>query len=36
MLGRVFEPRLSADQRDAGYARWNRAVEAVRLFGSGG
>lgn len=31
----VFEPRLSADARDAGYVRWNRAVEAVRLFGTG-
>lgn len=31
----VFEPRLSADERDTGYACWSRAVEAVRLFGAG-
>ncbi len=31
----VFEPRLSADERDAGYARWQRAVETVRAWGSG-
>ncbi len=26
----TFEPRLSADQRDAGYARWQRAVERAQ------
>ena len=31
----VFEPRLSADQRKAGYARWQRAVDSVRAWGSG-
>ncbi|MFN8483447.1 MAG: FGGY family carbohydrate kinase [Anaerolineae bacterium] len=31
----VFEPRLSADERDAGYARWQRAVDTVRGWGSG-
>ncbi|MFN8473123.1 MAG: FGGY family carbohydrate kinase [Anaerolineae bacterium] len=31
----VFEPRLSADERDAGYARWQRAVETVRSWGNG-
>jgi glycerol kinase len=30
-----FEPRLSNSQRDAQYARWQQAVEAVRQFGSG-
>jgi glycerol kinase len=30
-----FEPRLSDSQRDAQYARWQQAVEAVRQFGSG-
>lgn len=28
----VFEPRLSADRREAGYARWQRAVEIVRAW----
>ncbi len=28
----VFEPRLSADQRDAGYARWQRAVERAQRW----
>lgn len=28
-----FEPRLSADQREAGYARWQRAVQHVREMG---
>ncbi len=28
-----FEPRLSQDQRDAGYARWQRAVQHVRKLG---
>ncbi len=28
-----FEPRLSDDQRDASYARWQQAVAAVRQFG---
>lgn len=28
----VFEPRLSADERDAGYARWQRAVERARRW----
>jgi glycerol kinase len=27
--GAVFEPRLSADQREAGYAEWNRAIHTV-------
>ena len=31
----VFEPRLSTDQREAGYARWRRAVAAVRAWGQG-
>jgi glycerol kinase len=26
----VFEPRASTDERDAGYARWQRAVERAR------
>ncbi len=26
----VFEPRLSADERDSGYARWQQAVERAR------
>ncbi len=26
----TFEPRLSSEQRDAGYARWQRAVERAR------
>jgi glycerol kinase len=29
----LFEPRLSIDQRDAGYARWQRAVQHVRELG---
>jgi glycerol kinase len=29
----LFEPRLSQDQRDTGYARWNKAVELVREHG---
>jgi glycerol kinase len=29
-----YEPRLSNDQRDVLYGRWQQAVEAVRLFGS--
>lgn len=28
----VFEPRLAADARDAGYARWQRAVERTRRW----
>jgi len=28
----VFEPRLSADQRDAGYAAWQRAVRTVQTW----
>jgi glycerol kinase len=32
----TFEPRLSADARDAGFERWHRAVESVRRFGTGG
>jgi glycerol kinase len=28
----IFEPRLPADQRDAGYARWQRAVERVQRW----
>jgi len=31
----VFEPRLSADQREANYARWKRAVACVRSWGQG-
>jgi glycerol kinase len=31
----VFEPRLSTDQRETGYARWRRAVDAVRAWGQG-
>ena len=30
-----FEPRLSGDQRDAQYARWQQAVAVVQQFGSG-
>jgi len=30
-----FEPRLSADQRQANYARWKRAVDCVRTWGKG-
>ena len=26
----IFEPRLSADQRDASYTYWQRAVERAR------
>lgn len=33
--GAWFEPRLPADQRETGYARWQRAVEWVRAWGSG-
>jgi hypothetical protein len=29
----IFEPRLSTDQREAGYARWQRAVQHVRELG---
>ena len=29
----VFEPRLSADQREAAYVRWQRAVQHVRDIG---
>ena len=29
----VFEPRLSADERDARYAGWQRAVAVVRAWG---
>jgi glycerol kinase len=29
----VFEPRLSVDQREAAYARWQRAVQHVRDIG---
>jgi glycerol kinase len=32
----TFEPRLSADARDAGFERWHRAVESVRRYGTGG
>ena len=28
-LGRQFTPQMEADVRDAAYARWKRAVEAV-------
>lgn len=28
----VFEPRLSADRRDAGYAEWQRAVRTVQTW----
>jgi glycerol kinase len=28
----VFEPRLSADQRDAGYAAWQRAIVTVKSW----
>ncbi|HET90918.1 MAG TPA: carbohydrate kinase, partial [Chloroflexi bacterium] len=31
----TFEPRLSADERDARYARWQRAVACVRAWGRG-
>ena len=31
----AFEPRLSADEREAGYDRWARAVAAVRAYGTG-
>jgi glycerol kinase len=31
----LFEPRLSTDQREAGYARWKRAVDCVRTWGQG-
>lgn len=30
---KFFEPHLSSDQRDAGYARWQRAVQHVREMG---
>ncbi len=30
----VFEPRLNADARDSGYARWQKAVRTVRQWGS--
>lgn len=30
---KYFEPHLSSDQRDAGYARWQRAVQYVREIG---
>ena len=29
----LFEPRLSADQREASYAHWKRAVDCVRTWG---
>jgi glycerol kinase len=29
----LFEPRLSADQRDRDYARWQQAVRHVRELG---
>ena len=32
----VFEPRLSADQRDAGYADWRRAVRTVQAWAHAG
>jgi glycerol kinase len=31
----LFEPRISADQREANYARWTRAVDCVRTWGQG-
>lgn len=31
----VFEPRLSAAQRDEGFDRWQKALAAVQLFGAG-
>ena len=31
----LFEPRISADQREANYARWKRAVDCVRAWGQG-
>jgi glycerol kinase len=31
-MATVFEPRLTADRRDEGYARWQRAVELVRGY----
>ena len=31
----LFEPRLSAVQREANYARWKRAVDCVRTWGQG-
>jgi len=31
----LFQPRLSADQRDAGYARWLAAVDLVCAWGQG-
>ena len=30
----IFEPRISADARDAGYDRWQRAVRTVRSWGN--
>jgi glycerol kinase len=29
-----FEPRLTPDERDAGYERWQKAVNVVRLWGA--
>ena len=31
----LFEPRLSADQREVNYTRWKRAVDCVRTWGQG-
>ncbi len=31
----VFEPRLSAEQRDAGYAQWQRAIRTVQAWAQG-
>ncbi len=31
----AFEPRLTQEQRDEGYARWLRAVDLARTWGSG-
>ncbi len=31
----LFESRLSAEQREANYARWKRAVDCVRTWGQG-
>ena len=31
----VFEPRLSADQRDTGFERWLKGVDLVRGYGTG-
>ncbi len=31
----TYEPQISSDQREAAYARWQRAVDCVRAWGQG-